>query len=74
MEAFATRTKGAVIQTKANLFTYDRQVSDACERHGLACVDNAPLAMGLLSGKFSARTRFPADDVRGAGARMDRIL
>ncbi len=65
-EAFARRTKGTVIQTKANLFTYDQHLSDACARHGLACIDNAPLAMGLLSGKFSAQTRFPADDVRGA--------
>jgi len=65
-EAFAARTRGAVIQTKANLLSYDGALSDACVKHDLACINNGPLAMGLLSGKFSARTRFSPDDVRGA--------
>ena len=66
VKAFAMRTNGTVIQTKANLFSYDAAVSDLCEAHHLACVNNAPLAMGVLTGKFNAKTRFPADDVRGA--------
>ncbi len=36
-----------------------------CERHDLASINRSPLAMGLLSGKFTARTHLPADDVRG---------
>ena len=66
VEAFARKTRGTVIQTKANLFSHDARLSDACEAHDLACVNNAPLAMGMLSGKFSAETRFSADDVRAA--------
>ncbi len=66
VEAFAVKTRGTVIQTKANLLSYDGALSDACEVHGLACIDNGPLGMGLLSGKFSAQTRFSPDDVRSA--------
>ena len=65
-EAFATKTRGTVIQTKANLLSYDGALSDACVQHGLACIANGPLGMGLLSGKFSAQTRFSPDDVRSA--------
>ncbi len=66
VRAFAEGTRGTVIQTKANVFTYDQAVSDACEARGLACINNAPLAMGFLSGKFHGETRFPNDDVRSA--------
>jgi len=66
VETFAAKTRGTVIQTKQNLFTYDAAVAAACERHGLACINNAPLAMGFLSGKFSIATHFGGDDVRGS--------
>jgi aryl-alcohol dehydrogenase-like predicted oxidoreductase len=38
-----------------------------CEQSDLASINRSPLAMGLLSGKFSGRERLPPDDVRGAG-------
>lgn len=38
-----------------------------CERHDLASLNNSPLAMGLLSGKFSQNSQVPPGDVRGAG-------
>jgi aryl-alcohol dehydrogenase-like predicted oxidoreductase len=63
---FASKTKGAVIQTKANIFTYDGAAHTACERNGLACLCNTPLGMGFLSGKFTADTRFGPDDVRSS--------
>jgi aryl-alcohol dehydrogenase-like predicted oxidoreductase len=47
VEAFAAKTKGTVIQTKANLFTYDGAVHAACESHGFACLCNTPLGMGF---------------------------
>ena len=64
--AFAQKTHGSVIQTKANLFSYDEEAVSACEEYGFACLNNSPLAMGFLSGKFSEGTRFSADDVRGS--------
>jgi len=63
---FAEKTRGAVIQTKANLFSYDEAAVTACEEYGFACLNNSPLAMGFLSGKFSEGTRFSADDVRAS--------
>ena len=63
---FAAETRGSVIQTKANLFSYDAEAVAACERHGFACLNNSPLAMGFLSGKFSQATRFDANDVRAS--------
>ena len=64
VERFAERANGAAIQIKANLFSYDTAAVSACERHGFACLNNSPLAMGFLSGKFSKQTRFEPDDVR----------
>ena len=66
VDVFAEKTQGAVIQTKANLFSYDAEAVAACEVHGFACLNNSPLAMGFLSGKFSQSTVFAADDVRGS--------
>ena len=39
-----------------------------CEEAGLAGLNRGPLAMGLLSGKYSATSTLPADDVRGPNA------
>jgi aryl-alcohol dehydrogenase-like predicted oxidoreductase len=36
-----------------------------CEAEGLASVNRSPLAMGLLTGKFSESSRLSTDDVRG---------
>lgn len=66
VDLFAAKTRGAVIQTKANLFSYDAEAIAACEAHGFACLNNSPLAMGFLSGKFSRETRFGQDDVRAS--------
>ncbi len=66
VDTFAAKTRGSVIQTKANLFSYDAEAVKACERHGFACLNNSPLAMGFLSGKFSQATRFESDDVRAS--------
>ena len=66
VEKFAAKTRGTVIQTKANLFSYDADLEQACEQHGFACLNNSPLAMGFLSGKFSQETRFAQNDVRAS--------
>ena len=38
-----------------------------CDETGLASLNRSPLAMGMLSGKFSATSRLGKDDVRAAG-------
>ena len=35
-----------------------------CEENHLASINRNPLAMSLLTGKFSATTTFPDDDIR----------
>src|SRR5690606_20661336 len=52
-----------------------------CEQEGLASIARGPLAMGLLTGKFSADSVLPEDDVRhawdlrsGEQARRLRVL
>ena len=45
-------------QPEEELFPY-------CQEHGIAVLIRGPLAMGLLSGKYSAQTRF-TDNVRSA--------
>ncbi|WP_248925010.1 aldo/keto reductase [Paenibacillus hamazuiensis] len=65
-EAFAKRSTGAAIQHPFNVLIGHSDMIDLCERHQLASIDNAPLAMGLLSGKFNRTSRLPSDDVRGS--------
>jgi aryl-alcohol dehydrogenase-like predicted oxidoreductase len=42
-------------------------VLEVCERYGLASVNRGPLAMGLLTGKYTADTQVGPGDVRGSG-------
>jgi aryl-alcohol dehydrogenase-like predicted oxidoreductase len=67
-ETFAEKADGTVIQTKANVFSYDKSMHDACDRYGFACLCNTPLGMGFLSGKFTEDTRFGGNDVRASTA------
>lgn len=67
LSAFAELSEGDAIQHPFNVL--DQEASDIvelCERHHMTSINNAPLAMGLLSGKFQASSVLPANDVRGA--------
>lgn len=44
--------------------TPEQDVFPACEQYDLGVLARVPLASGLLSGKYKAGTRFPANDVR----------
>src|SRR5262249_41059482 len=61
---FATQSNGTALQHRANVFLDAPEVFTTCGQHHLASVNNSPLAMGLLSGKFDSYSRLPADDVR----------
>ncbi|CAG0946174.1 partial Aldo-keto reductase IolS, partial [Anaerolineae bacterium] len=52
------------IQQRLNIFEGDAETLRVCEEHHLASINRSPLAMGLLTGKFTAHTQFPKDDVR----------
>ena len=61
---FAQGAHCAAIQQRLNLFEGNRAVLECCEENNLASINRGPLAMGLLTGKFSHESSLPANDVR----------
>ncbi len=64
-EVFAQGEHCASIQLQLNVLDDNREVIAVCEKHNLAAINRGPLAMGLLTGKYTASTTPSADDVRG---------
>ncbi len=64
-EVFAQGEKCAAIQLQLNVLDDNPAVIAVCERYNLAAINRGPLAMGLLTGKYTAETKPSADDVRG---------
>lgn len=70
MKAFASGGRCATVQHQLNVFELLDPDSSAfamlrlCDELDLASINRSPLAMGLLTGKFTADTRLPSDDVR----------
>ena len=67
-EVFASGPHCASIQFQLNVLTDNAAVIAVCEKHGLAAINRGPLAMGLLTGKYTAESRPADDDVRGVKA------
>jgi aryl-alcohol dehydrogenase-like predicted oxidoreductase len=55
------------VQQQLSLFHDVPDMVSLVDQHGLANLNRSPLAMGFLTGKFSAGSQLPADDVRAAG-------
>ncbi|GLQ58116.1 aldo/keto reductase [Devosia nitrariae] len=55
------------VQQELSVFRDGPEMLALCEVENLASLNRAPLAMGLLTGKFTPQSRLGADDVRGAG-------
>jgi aryl-alcohol dehydrogenase-like predicted oxidoreductase len=53
------------IQHDFSVLTDAHEVLAVCERFDLASINRGPLAMGLLTGKYTADSRLGEDDVRG---------
>jgi aryl-alcohol dehydrogenase-like predicted oxidoreductase len=66
VEVFARGPKCAAIQIQLNVLDDNPAVLALCERYDLAALNRGPLAMGLLTNKYTAETRPSIDDVRGA--------
>lgn len=64
---FAAGHHCTAIQHGLNVFDANQALLDLCAAHNLASINNAPLASGLLSGKYTAASILPADDFRSAG-------
>jgi len=67
-EVFAAGPHCASIQFQLNVLADNAAVIAVCEKHGLAAINRGPLAMGLLTGKYTAESRPADDDVRGVKA------
>lgn len=55
-----------LVQQKLNVFEGSREVLALCEQHNLASLNRNPLAMGILTGKFTKQSSVPEDDVRSS--------
>jgi aryl-alcohol dehydrogenase-like predicted oxidoreductase len=64
-EFFAQGEKCTSIQLQLNVFESNPEVLAICEKYDLAAINRGPLAMGLLTGKYTAESKPSADDVRG---------
>lgn len=64
---FAKRPNCCAIQHNLNVFADAPKMIRLCESNNLASINRSPLAMGFLSGKFSANSLISSEDVRGAG-------
>jgi len=61
---FAAGPHCTAIQHGMNVLNDAPEMLATCAEHDLASINSSPLAMGLLTGKFTKDTRFPGDDVR----------
>lgn len=64
-EVFAQGAKCTSIQLQLNVLDDNPAMISFCEKHNLAAINRGPLAMGLLTGKYTPKTEINVDDVRG---------
>lgn len=64
---FAERRNCSTIEHNLNVFSDAPELIHLCENNNLASINRSPLAMGLLTGKFTVASKISKDDVRGAG-------
>lgn len=64
----------AAAQFNMNVFQPAPEMLEICHKNGLAALIRLPLAMGLLSGKYTPESRLPEDDIRSAGPDWQRYF
>ena len=64
-EVFAQGKNCTAIQLQLNALDDNPSVINLCEKYDLAAINRGPLAMGLLTGKYTSDTKPADDDVRG---------
>jgi aryl-alcohol dehydrogenase-like predicted oxidoreductase len=65
--AYADRKHYVAVLSELNVFRNTPEIVSLCEKKQLLNMNKAPLAMGLLSGKYTPQTpRLPENDVRTA--------
>jgi aryl-alcohol dehydrogenase-like predicted oxidoreductase len=63
-EVFAAGKHCVSVQHQLNVLEDNPAMLETCERRNLASINRGPLAMGLLTGKFSQEIKLQASDVR----------
>lgn len=64
-EVFSLGKNCAAIQFQLNVLDVNPEMIALCETFKLSAINRGPLAMGLLTGKYTAGSKPAADDVRG---------
>jgi aryl-alcohol dehydrogenase-like predicted oxidoreductase len=64
-EIFARGPNCTAIQLQLNVLDDNPAMIALCEGYNLAALNRGPLAMGVLTGKYTAGTKVAVDDVRG---------
>lgn len=64
-EVFAQGPNCTSTQLQLNVLEDNAPMIALCEKYNLAAINRGPLAMGLLTGKYTAVTKPGIDDVRG---------
>ncbi len=64
-ELFAQGPNCTAIQSQLNVLDDNPAVIALCEKYNLAAINRGPLAMGLLTGTYTAETKPSTADVRG---------
>jgi len=62
---FAQGPNCTSIQLQLNVLDDNPEMIAFCERQNLAAINRGPLAMGLLTGKYTPDSKIAVDDVRG---------
>lgn len=67
VKLIAEKENCSAIQQEYNIIKRNDDILRFCEQNNLASINRGPLAMGLLTGKFSRDSVISKDDVRGSG-------
>jgi len=65
LEVFAQGPKCSAVQLQLNVLDDNPAILEMCAKYDLAASNRGPLAMGLLTGKYTPETKVASDDVRG---------
>lgn len=61
---FAAGPHCVAVQHRINIFEDAPEMLALCEAHSLSSINRSPLAMGLLTGKYTPASQFAPDDIR----------
>jgi aryl-alcohol dehydrogenase-like predicted oxidoreductase len=64
-QVFAQGPKCSAVQLQLNVLDDNPDMIALCEKENLAALNRGPLAMGLLTDKYTTKVKIAADDVRG---------